>query len=526
MNKTGKTVLDRIDDVKCNIRHCADRLLEKQREKKETKLGIMTKYGAARYRYRFMSEKHHVPFDEHEGYPVFDRDCILFGRIGNMSIGMHTDNCVCNRTTNTLVIGGVREHDAMESYIMPNLCNLSGSTVVFDPFREVDTQKLKRKQTTIHCIDFEHPEDSWRFNPFILPEKFISLFHKSYDEVMEFYAEVLAEYIEKNLFSKQYGGNDGDPFWKKTEKFILKTLCLYLIKADIPDSKRNFAELLHITREIAAADNIPEALTEYDLCKTFSEVKCPEKTLKAIFVNLIVEMQALEAPMFECFNTKEDTKNMTVENIGGEYQCLIVTGSPDELTVKATNFFFSVLILVLYYYGDATAEGKTGKKSKNFYSSLPVFTHFFLNHFEMLNIANFLIDYSIDRKYGVGFSVITDSIDRLKEKYPNDEHYTLLANSDTSIFLGFPSGKNIVDGTDYETFAKLAGKLYMVGSRKAEAWEHGRHSHIPEGVSYTPAMYPILAPQDIYGKVIHKGKILVCVRDAYPMICERLKGES
>lgn len=142
---------------------------------------------------------------------------------------------------------------------------------------------------------------------------------------------------------------------------------------------------------------------------------------------------------------------------------------------------------------------------------LPIHVNFLLDEFKNIGeIPNFLTILSTSRKYRIGSHVIIQDVAQLKTMYPDDEHQTLLANVDTTIFLG----SILMD--DKELIQKMLGKTTI---------KQRSTSHTKQGTttSLTPTEVDLVS-MDEMGK-INEGDNQDCyviIRDITPFLDKKL----
>lgn len=117
---------------------------------------------------------------------------------------------------------------------------------------------------------------------------------------------------------------------------------------------------------------------------------------------------------------------------------------------------------------------------------LPVPVHFYLDEFPNIRIPNFFKFLAVDRKYGVGCSIIVQSIDQLKTMYKDNCEWELaLVNSDTLLFLYCSSPDEL----------KLIWKITNIPSEETK-------------------------------RLFKEGKAIVAVRSCPPTFCDKLNPED
>ena len=143
--------------------------------------------------------------------------------------------------------------------------------------------------------------------------------------------------------------------------------------------------------------------------------------------------------------------------------------------------------------------------------ALPIHVNFLLDEFKNIGeIPNFLTILSTSRKYRIGSHVVIQDIGQLKTMYKDGEHETLLANVDTTIFLGS------ILKEDKEQIQKMLGKT-TIKQKSTSSSKSGLST------SYTPTEVDLMSIDEI-GAINQNGRDdeLVIVRDFPPFLCRKL----
>jgi len=143
--------------------------------------------------------------------------------------------------------------------------------------------------------------------------------------------------------------------------------------------------------------------------------------------------------------------------------------------------------------------------------SLPIHVNFLLDEFKNIGeIPNFLTILSTSRKYRIGSHVVIQDIGQLKTLYKDGEHETVLANVDTTVFLG-----SILQ-EDKEQIQKMLGKT-TIRQKSTSSSQSGLST------SYTPTEVDLMSIDQI-GAINQDGRDdeLVIIRDVTPYLCRKL----
>lgn len=145
--------------------------------------------------------------------------------------------------------------------------------------------------------------------------------------------------------------------------------------------------------------------------------------------------------------------------------------------------------------------------------ALPIHVNFLLDEFKNIGeIPNFLNYLATVRKYRIGLHIIIQDVGQIKTMYKENEHETLLANVDTTIFLGS------ILTEDKEFVQKMLGKT-TIRQRSTSDSKSG------QSVSWTPTEVPLLSLDEI-GAINDPNKnrddCIIVVRDCDPIIARKL----
>lgn len=145
--------------------------------------------------------------------------------------------------------------------------------------------------------------------------------------------------------------------------------------------------------------------------------------------------------------------------------------------------------------------------------TLPIHVNFLLDEFKNIGeIPNFLTILSTSRKYRIGSHPIIQDIGQIKTMYKDGEHETLLANVDTTIFLGS------ILTEDKEYIQKLCGKT-TIKQRSTSSQNSGL------SISHTPTEVDLLSINDITrinDPNTGQNRAIIVIRDLDPFIVDKL----
>lgn len=222
-------------------------------------------------------------------------------------------------------------------------------------------------------------------------------------------------------------------------------------------------------------------------------------------------------PCMQYFDTEEDAiefyEKVTEKNIeiadyinNQKVYHIMWKGKPIK-----TSFSQKALEKILKDINDNKLVIWSGDKYAGGDPALPIHVNFMLDEWKNIGeIPNFLTILSTSRKYRIGSHVIIQDIGQVKTVYKDGEHETLLANVDTTIYLG-----SILD-EDKEFIQKKLGKT-TIRQKSTSASNSGLST------SYTPTEVDLMSIDEI-SAINQNGRddAIVVIRDIEPYICRKL----
>ena len=220
-------------------------------------------------------------------------------------------------------------------------------------------------------------------------------------------------------------------------------------------------------------------------------------------------------PVFDYFDSEEEAKefyeNVTEANIeendyinGTKIYNVMFNGKAYKTSVLKAPLVRLVndLDKMVVWNADEYAGGDP---------SLPIHVNFLLDEFKNIGeIPNFLTILSTSRKYRIGSHVVIQDIGQLKTMYKDGEHETVMANVDTTIFLGS------ILKEDKEEIQKILGKT-TIRQKSTSSSNSGIST------SYTPTEVDLMSIDEI-SAINQNGRDdeIVIIRDVTPYICQKL----
>lgn len=222
-------------------------------------------------------------------------------------------------------------------------------------------------------------------------------------------------------------------------------------------------------------------------------------------------------PVFDYFDSKEEavefyetiTKNNIVEsdyiNNKKIYNILYKAKSYKSSVLKEPlEKFIDEMDKMVIWSGDEFAGGDP---------ALPIHVNFLLDEFKNIGeIPNFLIILSTSRKYRIGSHVVIQNIAQIETMYKENEFKTLLANVDTTIFLGS------ILKEDNEFIQKMLGDTTI--QQKSTSNSKSGHS-----TNYAPTKVELMSIDqisEINDPNKNRDDCIIKVRDCYPFVCQKL----
>lgn len=311
-------------------------------------------------------------------------------------------------------------------FVIPNILQANCSYVITDPSGEIyaaTSEYLRDQGYVVQVLNLDEParSDQWNFKI------------ETYNDAMD-----IASNVIKNTTPPKAIG--GDPFWEKAEQSLLQAILLYMWK-QLPEEQINFYNLLRLaTMKPEELDSIIESLPEEHEARiafaTF--LSAPEKTRGSIVLGFSVRLAIFRAPDIARLTARAA---INLHNLCRQKTAIFVV-IPE---VKSTYEVLSALFFTSAFQSLLSVAKREGLK-------YPV--HLILDEFANIgSIPDFQRMLATVRKYGISVSIILQSINQLKAKYPEfGEWESIVGNCDNRIILG------VNDVSSAEYFVKLLGK--------------------------------------------------------------------
>ena len=355
---------------------------------------------------------------------------------------------------NTLIVGG-SGMGKTRGYVMPNLLQAHSSYVFTDPKGEILEKGgyfLEHVQGyKVRALDLVDKSKSACFNPLIYlhPER------PGYEE------RVIA--LVETIMINTDGGekkDTPDPFWPKAERMFLQALIYAIPKAFTP-KHQTFQTLLDLIAMLEIKDSskedfnsdldiffrkYKEKMGDEDFAyKTYSEfrTKAPDKTGNSVLMSILARMQPFRGSEIERIFSTDD---MQLDRIGEEKTAIFIIVPPTDKTFSfVSGMLFTTLFQEIQYCASVVHRHE-GQR-------LPVPVRLIFDEFaNTCVVPNFVQLLAYARSFGVGMTIILQSLEQIKKIYEK-EWGVIIDNCSSMLYLG---GIKHIDTLNY--FRDLLGK--------------------------------------------------------------------
>lgn len=353
---------------------------------------------------------------------------------------------------NTLILGGSGSGKS-RGYVLPNLLQAFCSYVVTDPKGEVLEKSGKFLQDNgykIKVLNLDNKAESDYYNPF----KYIHPERAGYEE------KILS--LIETIIANTDGGeskSSNDPFWDRAERLFLQSIFFFTVDYfEEKDRNMNTVNQLIKWLEIdeeneeknckldqfveKVKDDLGEDYIGVDMYEEFRS-KASGKTAKSIVITAVARLAPFKTPEVRRIFSQD---TMELDRIGEEKIALFVVVPPTD---KTYNFISGMLFTQLFQeiqYCATQVHKHEGQR-------LPMPVRFILDEFaNTCMIPNFVQILAYARSFGVGITVILQSLEQIKKMY-KDDWGVIVDNCNTLLYLGA-----ITHDATLEYVVKLIGK--------------------------------------------------------------------
>ncbi len=346
--------------------------------------------------------------------------------INNQSINM-----------NTLIVGGSGTGKT-RGYVMPNLLQAHSSFVFTDPKGEIlekgGTFLEKERGYKVRALDLVDKEKSSCFNPilYLHPER-------------QGYEERVVALVETVMLNTDGGEKkEGtDPFWPKAERMFMQAL-LYAIPKAFTEECQTFTTMLELIAMLEIKDSsiedynsdldiffrkYAEEFGEEDFAyRTFSEfrTKAPDKTGNSVLMSILARLQPFRGAEIQRILGRDE---MQLDRVGEEKTAIFIIVPPTDKTFSFVSGMLFTTLFQEIQYGASVVHRHEGQR-------LPVPVRFIFDEFaNTCVVPNFVQLLSYARSFGVGMTIILQSLEQIKNAYEK-EWGVIVDNCSSFLFLG------------------------------------------------------------------------------------------
>lgn len=360
-------------------------------------------------------------------------------------------NYVLNQ--NTLIFGGSGSGKS-RGYVLPNLLQAFGCYVVTDPKGEVLEKSgkfLEDEGYKIRVLNLDNKAESDYYNPF----KYIHPDRVGYEERVLSLIETIIRNTDGGEKQKS-----NDPFWEKGEQLFLQSIFFFTVDC-FEEKDRNINTANQLIKMLEIEEDRDDKDSKLDLfvqekvipiygedhigVEMFNEFrsKASGKTAKSIVISAVARLAPFKTPAIRRI-ISDDT--IELERMGEEKIALFVVVPPTD---KTYNFIAGMLFTQLFQelqYCATQVHKHEGQR-------LPIPVRFILDEFaNTCNIPNFVQILAYARSFGIGISIILQSLEQIKSMY-KDDWGVIVDNCNTLLYLG-----GISHDATLEYVVKMIGK--------------------------------------------------------------------
>lgn len=446
---------------------------------------------------------------------------LIFGSYKGTPIGVCHDNRYSNRNWNTFVLAGETDK-GWKYHTLPNLLAMHSSAVIVEkPERYTGyLSELQKSGCNLFLVDFSNRAEAQvpksHYNPFIhfweskadksnscerhimyLADTAASLFHKERDKQCAAHGYML----------------DSESLALSVWIDLLRTAFVYVGMSDnVKHPERNFKTVKAILHDIEK--NGKGAVDKYLLPQTSSVKHVLDETDEEMFSAMLSALIDDLVPLTECntFIEGSDTLNVNAQKLVEEQSYLFIPNSDLEVNNKRTGFLLAMLSKELYNYGECNWRYTNQALSRHF--------QFYLGEFENYKFPNFWFCLATCRKYGIGYSIISQGIPRIKKAYAEDNEWEgIIGNTDTTI------GYALEEEEDVKFLQKYAEYRVDTNGKEIPEWKQIRERKRWEGkaVNFSLRYACGLTSEQLHTLFEKENRAFICIRCYAPILSDSLK---
>lgn len=347
---------------------------------------------------------------------------------------------------NTIILGGSGSKKTT-SYAIPNILQLSDSEyspsiVATDPKGDIVEMAGHYLVDIIHyplkVLNLKELDRSFCFNPFV------------YIQEKKFEGQIkhLVHVIVKSRLEKDEA-KVNDPFWDNMAELLL-CACFYAVYEGFPKEEQTIITAIQLFRwfEVSDDDDREQNPTKLDdffevfgndkailekygdlnenpalRCWEDFRTKCKGKTAQSVTATALEKISPFDEKEIRRIFSKDE---LSLDRVGEKRMALFVVLPP---TNKDYNFIANIMYTQLFEQLEYCATVKHNQKL-----SVPV--KFILDEFYNTGkLPNFVNILSYARAFGVGITLVIQSLEQLKELYEKSWG-TIIDNTSTMLYLG------------------------------------------------------------------------------------------
>lgn len=397
-----------------------------------------------------------------------------------------------------LCIGGSGTGKSRNSLI-PSVLQGNCNYFVTDPSGELlraTGEFLKRQGYDVRVINLVNMDESDSFNPFP--------YFRNEEDVL-----ILVDTFIKNT-TDTLKGSGSDPFWEKSERFLITAICFYL-REECPPEDQNFPNVLKLAGAAQIKEDQEDFVSALDILfadlgrktpksiavRMYKEYKIAAgKTAKSILIQVFVRLSIFDIPRVAAITSRDD---MRLSDLATQKVAIFAVIPDTHATFNSlVGMMYSTLFTHLSYIAD-----------NEYHGMMPRHVRCLMDEFRNVKMPDdFLTILASVRKRNISISIFVQNITQLQALY-KDEWQSVVGNCSTYLYLG---------GGDDDTLKKLSEKL---GNETIDKKTYGisRGQTGSSSENRDTMSHPLLAPNEI-GK-LDKKYCLVWLPGQDPLVDQK-----
>lgn len=346
-------------------------------------------------------------------------------------------DCYETQLSNNVLIFGGTGSGKSRSAVCPNIEQMFGSSLIYDPKGVLFSKYEKWLQANgyhVSKLDFSNSKESCHYNP-------LAYVRTTQDVARLAYGLVNSE---KRFHT--------DPFWDEAARLLLQSVIAYLV-ASRPKHMQTIDNVLQILEMMCESGELDKAQTPLDqlfagmrnedsemgqfALRSYRQFRvAADKTLRSILITTFAQLIPYTSREIVELTSKND---IDITQLGRRKEVLFVVCSDSEgdHLQKLIRLFFTQALQELIRFADRCENG-----------SLPVPVRFIMDDFACgVSIQGFERSIAVIRSRGISAMIVLQSISQLVDLYGPSGARTIIANCDTLLYMG---------GSDVETAQEIS----------------------------------------------------------------------